>query len=268
MEQPEKRALSELVARQIDPDDAQELVQKAINEGLSGRELQISLVISGAAMGVDRVQQYAITILHNQIGLLKKALADIDAKAQDAAGNDEMIAFVQGLRAPLTERIREHIATVEGSYAQSAEQQYGIDQKLFLSELPCAAMDADAMIAAGAAAAFMHTPPFHGFILTKDVAGMKCPCLYHLALEVPKYKTADSAEAIMRIAIERFGTLDSAMAQFGAFIIDKVRKEMKEFEKEFGNVDPTGSTDDTSAAHAVLSRFFIASGGKHGHDAE
>lgn len=245
--------LSDLVVRDITDDDANSIIAKAINEQkLSGNDLHTALVVSGAALGIDKLQAHVIAHMNAGMGIMRKTLADIDAASLSFTGDDEGQAIIAKLRAPIVERIRTHIGMFVASAASSFEQTFGVAEEYVLSRRT-GDTDTDEWLDASIAAAMRQPTVFYGFILA-DVSKMKCACSGHL-LEVLAESSQPTPAEIMRTAREKFGSYDMAAVAYLKHILQIEFDRLDKFEAEFGNLDSADSAEASEATSAILSRY-------------
>lgn len=258
--------LSDIIVSRLDEADVDSIVNRAINEAhLTGRELHSALVVSGVALGVEKVQMHVMNLMNAQMGLMRKTLAAIDAKLADSQGDDAMSAFIASVRHPMVERLREHLGMVVAAFVQHAEQAYGIDQKTLLSPTPADEMFRSDLLLAGASASYVTSMAFYGFILSDAATLEKNPSLHDL---VGIYRAGHAeAEEIVKEAIGRFGSMDETLIAYGRFCIAKIQHEVKEFEDGYGNLDDPTLSSAVEATNQVLARY-LAGSGKPGGPAE
>lgn len=255
MEHKTPNRLSDIVVRAITPDEADDIIAKAINEqNLSGSDLHKALVVSGAALGIDKLQDHIIMRMHEGMGMMRKALADIDAAATDFAGDDEGQALLAKLRAPFVERIREHIDMFIAMRADATGALLGVDEKFILARRIVEPSDTPEWRDAAASASMHQQPAFAGFILADDVGKMECACFVHLTAVVHE-KGRPPLSDVMAKAREKFGSVENAMLAFFKHSLEFEFEHLDKFEQEFGNLERMGSEQASEQTNAILSRY-------------
>lgn len=255
MEHPTPNRLSDVVVRAITVNEADDIIAKAINEqNLSGNELHKSLVVSGAALGIDKLQAHILLHMHAGMGMMRKALADIDAAAVSFAGDDEGQSIIAKLRAPFVERIREHIDMFVAMRADTTSELLGVDEKFILARRIIEPTDTPEWKDAAVSASMHQQPAFAGFVLADDVSKMECACFSHLTGVVHEKGHPPLTEVIAK-AREKFGSLEAAMMAFFRHALEHEFEHLDKFEQEFGNLESMGSERASEETNAILSRY-------------
>jgi hypothetical protein len=250
--------LSDLVIRSIRPEECDEIISEALNDkSLSGGELHRSLVASGAALGIDKLQAHVLAHLHANMGLLRKQLTDIDAAAPSYWGDDAGMSLIHKLRTPLVERMREHVGMFVAANAAGFAGHFGVSEKYVLARRIEEPSDTPDWINDGVAASMALPNAFAGFIMS-DVSKMECPCISHLAAANHEQGNPPLSK-VMETARAKYGSIEMGMLAFFKHALTEEHKRLDKFEAEFGNLDSMDNQTASEETTSILSKYLSGS---------
>lgn len=249
--------LSTILINNIGQEPFTKLVNEAIKTGLTGMELYNSLVTSGAVIGVEYLQHRFTDMAKAPMAAMQRILKTIDAKLASAEGDDTLMAFAAEIRTPVVELIAEHVGTVQQDMAKRAEDAYGVPRTEFLSTQVPPIDTQEALASMGMTMALNTVQPFQGFVMVPEVGKMKCPCAYHLGKYA--YENAKPSDEITKHAVTKFGSVEKAMQAYAAHVLEMIRKDIREVETSFGNLD----APDMGASNAMVEGLFTRLGSGH-----
>jgi hypothetical protein len=200
-----------------------EILQDAREDGMSGEELERTLVMSGLALGVEETHTHFGNNVKSMIGFLRKSVDSLN-KVIPHVSSIEALKELNDMHALFKKVLVARSQELTSMAAQTYGERYGISQKVMTGERD---LD-DLQLSEVGFNAMSNSKPYYfawAFATREDaLGGMKCRCELCLVGHY-REKKFDPSKEFSRIMRDH-GSMSNAFTGFGKFIVQEVRNTL------------------------------------------